>query len=77
MTEVGLREVRDDDLDTFYAHQRDPEAVEMVGLPSRDRPVFDAHWAKIRRDGTVRLRTVLVEGAVAGNVLSFGTDGRR
>ncbi len=49
----------------------------MVGLPSRERPVFDAHWAKIRRDDSGVLRTVLVDGEVAGNMLSFLADGRR
>jgi len=75
--EISLRDVRDGDLEVFFDHQRDPGAVQMVGLPSRDRPVFDAHWARIRRDDSVALRTVVVDGAVAGNLLSFVVDGRR
>jgi RimJ/RimL family protein N-acetyltransferase len=75
--EVRLREVRDDDLAIFFEHQEDPDANRMANVDARDRNAFMAHWAKILRDETVVLRTVEVEGLVAGNVVSWEHDGER
>ena len=36
-----------------------------------------AHWAKIMKDESVILKTILFVGQVAGNVLSFEMDGER
>lgn len=74
--EVALREVEDADLPLFFEWQRDPASTDMAGLPARDREAFDAHWAKIRRDQGVTLRTVVADGAVAGNVLAFVQSGK-
>jgi RimJ/RimL family protein N-acetyltransferase len=74
---VELRVVEPGDLPLFFEHQRDPVAVEMVGFTSRDRPAFDAHWAKILADETSLIRTVVVDGDVAGNIGSFIRDGKR
>jgi RimJ/RimL family protein N-acetyltransferase len=71
-TGVSLRGVTDADLPTFYHQQADPEATRMAVFPARDRAAFDGHWAKIRADETNVIRTVVVDGAVAGNVLCFG-----
>ena len=75
--DVRLREVRLADLPAFFEHQSDAGAATMVGLPSRERAAFDAHWAKILRDERVLVRTVLAEGRVAGHVLAFERDGER
>ena len=77
MSEVGLREVTEADLLIFFEHQRDPEAIEMAAFPPRDRDAFMAHWTKILGDPTVVTKTVLVDGQVAGNVVSFEKDGER
>jgi RimJ/RimL family protein N-acetyltransferase len=74
---ITLREVTDADLPILFAHQRDPEACRMANFPARDRDAFMAHWAKILRDGSVVVRTVEVEGAVAGNVVSWVHDEER
>jgi RimJ/RimL family protein N-acetyltransferase len=74
---VRLRNVEPGDLPAFFEHQRDPEAVAMVVFNSRDRPAFDAHWAKILADDTSLKQTVLVDGRVAGNVVSFLQEGIR
>jgi RimJ/RimL family protein N-acetyltransferase len=77
MPAVHLRTLQDSDLDTLFADQADPEAAAMAGFPSRDRARFDAHWAKIRGDDAVILRTVVADGAVAGGVTSWlGDEGR-
>ena len=77
MAAVELRDVRDDDLETFFLHQQDPVAAQMAAMPSRDRDVFLAHWARIRADPSNVLRTVLADGVVAGNIVSWEQDGQR
>jgi RimJ/RimL family protein N-acetyltransferase len=72
---VTLREVVADDLLTFFKHQRDPEANRMAEFPTRDLETFLAHWGRILADETVMTKTVLVDGAVAGNVVSWAHDG--
>ena len=84
---IRLREVEPGDLPLFFEHQRDPVAVEMVAFTSRDRPAFDAHWAKILADETGLIRTIVLESAVsadsaprehvAGNIVSWNSHGRR
>lgn len=72
-----LRAVEPADLPVFFEHQRDLIALAMAGMPGRDRAAFDEHWAKILADDAVLIRTIVVDGEVAGNVLSFDRDGRR
>jgi RimJ/RimL family protein N-acetyltransferase len=75
---VSLRLVRADDLDIFYEHRRDPEAVRRTNFPAQSRDVFLAHWTeKILGDDTVTVRTVLAGDEVAGNVMAWWQDGRR
>ena len=74
---VQLREVVDSDLPHFYDQAQDLMSQRMACTPVRDRAAFDAHWTKIRADATSVIRTILVDGAVAGNVLSFERDGHR
>ena len=75
--DVVLREVTEDDLPIFFEHQRDPDASRMAAFPPRDRDAFTAHWTKILGDETVITRTVVFDGRVAGNVVSFERSGRR
>lgn len=72
--EIVLRKVADGDLNVFFAHRQDVEAVRMAAfttLDPTDRAAFDEHWRKIRADEDVTVRTVLVGGAVAGHVASY------
>jgi RimJ/RimL family protein N-acetyltransferase len=75
--EVRLRSVTEDDLPAFFDHQRDPEANEMAAFPPRDRDAFMAHWTTILREAAAVVRTVLLDGQVAGNVVAFDFEGRR
>lgn len=77
IAEVRLRDVRDDDLATFFEHQRDADANRMANFDARDRDAFMVHWTKILRDETVVVRTVEFEGLVAGNIVSWEHDGER
>jgi RimJ/RimL family protein N-acetyltransferase len=74
---VVLREVVDSDLPVFFEHQRDPEAVRMAAFPSRDHDAFMTHWAKIRREPSNIIRTIVCDGQVAGNIGSWMGGGRR
>ena len=74
---VELRDVTDDDLAVFFEHQLDPQAVEMAAFPSRDRDAFMAHWHRILADESVVAQAILVDGEVAGNVVSFEMGGER
>jgi RimJ/RimL family protein N-acetyltransferase len=75
--EVALRPTCPDDLDVMFDHQADPQAAEMAAFPSRDRDAFMAHWARIMADDTVVSRTIDVDGAVAGNIVSWIQDDAR
>ncbi len=75
---VPLREVRSDDIPVFYEYQADAEANALAGVPARDRAAYAEHWAKLRADPQVVLRTIMTEdGAVAGQLLSFPREGIR
>jgi RimJ/RimL family protein N-acetyltransferase len=74
--EVRLRKVTDDDLTVFFAQQQDPEANRMAAFPARDRDTFTAHWAKIRADPSVTVRTVVADGCIAGNIVRFEAAGK-
>lgn len=83
MTNTGdltLRDVTDDDLPTFFAHQLDPDANHMAAFTRKnphDRAAFDAHWAKIRADPSIVLKTIVHDGRVVGSVASFVMFGER
>ena len=74
---VQLREVREADLPTFFTQQLEPDATLMAAFPAREKETFMAHWAKIMADETVVLRTILFDGRVAGNIVSFVMEAER
>lgn len=74
---VLLRSVEDADLEVYFEHQADPQAAEMAAVPARDRDQFTEHWAKVRADETVVTRTIVADGAVAGNIGSWQDDGQQ
>ena len=66
----------DRDLDVFFDHQADPQAVEMAAFPARDKDQFAAHWAKVRADDSAVVRTIVADGMVAGNIGSWQEHGQ-
>jgi RimJ/RimL family protein N-acetyltransferase len=76
-TGVQLRDVIESDLPIFFEHQLDSDATEMAAFPSRDRDAFMAHWAKVMANDSVILKTILFDGQVAGNIVSFEMSGKR
>lgn len=74
---ITLRLTRESDLETLYEHQSDPIARAMAVFGGRDRESFMAHWLKIQLDDEALARTVVLDGSVAGNVMSWSRDGKR
>src|SRR5438445_4317718 len=69
-----LRDVMRSDLPICFDQQLDPEANRMAAFIRKDpadRGAFMAHWAKILRDETLTIQTILCDGQVAGSVLSY------
>ncbi len=77
MDDVILRDVSEGDLPIFFAQQRDPVANQMAAFPARERDAFMAHWTKILGDETNTIKTILADGSVAGNIVSWEQSGER
>lgn len=74
---VSLRDVIESDLPVFYQHQADPDAARLAAFPARDKAAFDAHWAKALADKTAVIKTIVWDGNVAGNIVSWEQSGDR
>ena len=75
--DVLLRDVTEDDLPIFFEHQLDPDANQMAAFPARDRNAFMGHWFRILCDETIVKKTILFDGHVAGNIVSWKESGQR
>ena len=65
---ITIREVESSDLEAFYEHQLDPEAIKMAAFvckDPKDRVAFDAHWDKILQSSQITQRTI------AGHIACF------
>ena len=74
---ILLRKVQENDLELFFLHQLDSQANWMAAFTSKDptdRAAFNAHWAKIMRDTSVIIRTIISDSQVAGFILKYETD---
>jgi len=74
---ILLRDIIESDLPIFFEQQLDPVATQMAAFPARDREAFMAHWTKILADETNILKTILFDGQVAGNIVSWEQSGER
>lgn len=74
---VQLRHVLETDLPIFFEQQLDPEAAQMAAFPARNREAFMTHWTRILADESVLIKTILFDGNVAGNIVSFVQLGER
>jgi RimJ/RimL family protein N-acetyltransferase len=74
LPEVLLREVEAADLPVFFEHQQDAVARSMAAFTSEDptdHDAFVAFWDRLMADDAITKRTILVDGLVAGQVMSF------
>lgn len=77
--EVLLRDVLEEDLPIFFAQQLDPDARMMAAFTTRDPDdwqAFVTHWHRILADPSGAIRTIVVDGKVAGSVSSYQEAGR-
>ncbi len=74
---VSLRAVREDDLQTFFEYQLDPESLRLVMFSPRDREAHKAHWHRILADDSVTAATIVFDGFVAGDIVSWDNEGER
>jgi RimJ/RimL family protein N-acetyltransferase len=73
-----LRNVIEDDLRTFFEHQRDSEAAAMAVHSTREWDAFISHWRhNVLGNPANEARTILVDARVAGYVSSWDQDGKR
>jgi hypothetical protein len=75
---IGLRDVRDDDLDALFEQMRDPESVAMAAFTAEDpddRAAFDAHMARVRNNPEGTLRAITEDGRLVGTIASFVMEG--
>jgi RimJ/RimL family protein N-acetyltransferase len=76
--DVRLRPVQDDDLELFLAYEHDPEAVRRSRFTPRPREAFLRHWReRVLGDPSGRVRTVVADGEVAGNIVAWWEGERR
>src|SRR5690242_8609122 len=71
---ITTRKVESSDLEAFYQHQLDPEAIRMAAFIYRDpkdKVAFDAHWKKILNLSQNINRTIVADGQVAGYIACF------
>jgi RimJ/RimL family protein N-acetyltransferase len=74
---VVLRETIEADLGTLFEFQADAEASAMAAFPSRDRPSFLEHQAKIEADPSTITLTIVAGGGVVGSIGSWPAEGER
>lgn len=73
--ECALRELRDEDLPELFEQWADPVAVHMAAFMPPDhmeRDAFERRWARLRADGTVTNRVIVIDGEIAGTIGSWG-----
>jgi RimJ/RimL family protein N-acetyltransferase len=76
--DMMLRDVTQDDLPIFFEHQKDPAANRMADFPAREWDAFMAHWrTNVLGDASARKKTIVVDGQVAGNVVSWQQADKR
>jgi len=71
---VTLRELTEDDLPILFTHQIDEEAAKMAAFPSRNLNAFLEHWRKVLKDDSGLKRCIVVDGEVAGYVVSWDSE---
>ena len=75
--EVTIRETLESDWPILFENQRDPASSAMAGVPARDWDAYVALKQKIRTDEANLTWTILYDGQIVGDVVSFPHEGRR
>lgn len=72
-----LREVRQSDFETFYLQQSDPESAAMAAFTPREHDEVIDRWHRMIVNDEITARTITVDGAAAGHVVSWLAEGHR
>lgn len=75
-----LRPLADSDLDTLFAWESDPRAVELAAFTRADpadRAAFDAHYVRVRANPDNTLLAIEEDGELVGTIASFEMFGDR
>lgn len=75
---IRLRNVTEEDVETFFEHQSDAAASQMAAFTSRDpsdRGAFAERWKRILGDDTIVKKTIIIDGRIAGHVSCFERSG--
>ena len=74
VSDLLLRPVLEADLAIFFVHQLDHDARMMAAFTTKDptdQQAFMVYWQRNLADPSGIIRTIVVDGQVAGNVLSY------
>jgi RimJ/RimL family protein N-acetyltransferase len=75
--EVTIRETLESDWPILFENQRDPASSAMAGVPAREWDAYIAHQQTVRSGEANLTWTILYDGQIAGDLVSFPRDGRR
>jgi RimJ/RimL family protein N-acetyltransferase len=75
--DVTIREILESDWPVLFEYQHDPASSVMAGVPAREWEAYIAHQRKISADETGLQQTILYDGQIVGDLVSFLHDGRR
>jgi [ribosomal protein S5]-alanine N-acetyltransferase len=73
-----LRKTEESDIEVFFDHQADEEAVFMAAFTSKnpkDKEAYVTKWKRLLHDSTVHMRTIILGGKIAGTVVKFEMEG--
>ena len=79
MPDVQLRDATEADVPIFFLHRLDPASQHMAAFVTKDRTdreAFTAHWTRILANDAIVKKTILVDGEVVGNIMSFEMMGK-
>ncbi|MBM7073797.1 GNAT family N-acetyltransferase [Shewanella sp. 202IG2-18] len=74
--QVALRRPSSEDIEVFYQNQSDTTACQMARFPARSESDFKTHWQRITQDSDNVISTIVVNGEVVGNIMSW-LDGEK
>jgi ribosomal-protein-alanine N-acetyltransferase len=78
MPDIQLRNTIHTDLEHFFLFQIDEEACHLAAFMPKDhdnREVFMKKYDKLLNDESITMRTILVDGVIAGSVSKFVMEG--
>jgi len=73
---VRIRKLERADLPYVFQMQLDPDSNRLAAVIPLSAEAFEARWADNLRDPSVTAQAILLDGALAGNVVCFLRDGQ-